>query len=85
MSFQRFVLMAFLLIEASQIHGDQNGNYRHPSSLQLKVRNDIKGRLLSPSEGCGYSKAQNKRIVGGGPAQIGKRKLQLNPFHEKNI
>lgn len=30
-----------------------------------------KGRLLTPEEGCGYSKVQNTRIVGGAPAKNG--------------
>lgn len=38
------------------------------------VRTDIKGRLLTPEEGCGFSKVQHKRIVGGGPAKNGKYK-----------
>lgn len=38
------------------------------------VRTDIKGRLLTPEEGCGYSKVQQKRIVGGGNAKNGKYK-----------
>lgn len=29
------------------------------------------GRLLTPEEGCGYSKVQNTRIVGGAPAKNG--------------
>lgn len=35
------------------------------------VRTDIKGRLLTPEEGCGYSKVSNTRIVGGVPAKVG--------------
>lgn len=35
------------------------------------VRTDIKGRLLTPEEGCGYSKVANTRIVGGAPAKNG--------------
>lgn len=31
-----------------------------------------KGRLLTPREGCGYSKIQNNRIVGGMEAKPGK-------------
>lgn len=30
-----------------------------------------KARLLTPEEGCGYSKVQNTRIVGGTPAKAG--------------
>lgn len=29
------------------------------------VRKDIKGRLLTPEEGCGYSNVANSRIIGG--------------------
>lgn len=36
---------------------------------------DVKGRLLTPEEGCGYSKVQNKRIIGGSPAKIGQSAL----------
>lgn len=32
----------------------------------------IKGRLLTPKEGCGFSKVANTRIVGGQPAKKGK-------------
>lgn len=32
-----------------------------------------KGRLLTPEEGCGYSKVQNKRIIGGSPAKNGEK------------
>lgn len=35
------------------------------------VRTDIKGRLLTPDEGCGYSKVANTRIVGGSNAKVG--------------
>lgn len=35
------------------------------------VRTDIKGRLLAPNEGCGYSKVESSRIVGGVPAKNG--------------
>lgn len=38
---------------------------------QTLVRKDIKGRLLSPEEGCGYSKVSNTRIVGGAPSKVG--------------
>lgn len=39
---------------------------------EVVVRKDIKGRLLTPEEGCGYSKAAAKRIVGGSAAKVGK-------------
>lgn len=32
---------------------------------------DVRGRLLTPAEGCGYSKVQNTRIIGGSPAKVG--------------
>lgn len=34
-----------------------------------------KGRLLTPEEGCGYSKVQNKRIIGGSEAKNGKKAM----------
>lgn len=33
--------------------------------------NDIKGRLLTPEEGCGFTKVKNNRIIGGSVARIG--------------
>lgn len=41
---------------------------------ETRVRTDIKGRLLTPEEGCGYSKVSNTRIVGGAPAKKGQFK-----------
>lgn len=35
------------------------------------VRTDIKGRLLTPEEGCGFSNLANARIVGGSAAVEG--------------
>lgn len=32
---------------------------------------DVKGRLLTPDEGCGVSNAKINRIVGGGDAKNG--------------
>lgn len=32
---------------------------------------NIKGRLLSPQEGCGLSEVRNTKIVGGQNAKIG--------------
>lgn len=31
----------------------------------------IKGRLLTPNEGCGYSKVAISRIVGGSTSKLG--------------
>lgn len=35
---------------------------------------DIKGCLLTPEEGCGFTKVRNTRIVGGSEAPIGKNR-----------
>lgn len=45
--------------------------HRSGQPPQTVVRTDIKGRLLTPEEGCGYSKVSNTRIVGGVPAKVG--------------
>lgn len=42
------------------------------------MRTDIKGRLLTPEEGCGYSKLTNTRIVGGVRAKAGNEKLRCD-------
>lgn len=42
------------------------------SQQETIVRKDIKGRPLTPEEGCGYSKVANNRIVGGAPAKNGE-------------
>lgn len=39
----------------------------HPASSE----SEIAGRLLTPEEGCGYTKVINTRIVGGSDAKIG--------------
>lgn len=45
-----------------------------------------KGRLLTPEEGCGHSKVQNKRIIGGSPAKNCKLMHFLkNSFIKSNI
>lgn len=33
---------------------------------------DIKGRLLTPEEGCGHSEVAQTRIVGGKDAKVGE-------------
>lgn len=35
-----------------------------------------KGRLLTPEEGCGFSKFSDTRIVGGSVAKNGKRSMR---------
>lgn len=42
------------------------------SHSQFTPRTDIKGRLLTPDEGCGFVKVSTTRIVGGGVAKNGK-------------
>lgn len=41
---------------------------------------NVKGRLLTPEEGCGYSRVQNKRIIGGSAAKNGEHKKNLQFF-----
>lgn len=46
---------------------------------------DVKGRLLTPEEGCGYSKVQNKRIIGGSVSKVGKQsRVNLHSIEERN-
>lgn len=42
-----------------------------PKPLPKLPISKIKGRLLTPDEGCGFSKAANTKIVGGQNAKIG--------------
>lgn len=32
---------------------------------------ELEGRLLTPNEGCGYTKVAHKKIIGGSAAQVG--------------
>lgn len=48
-----------------------SGGNAIPKSLTIAIT-EIKGRLLTPEEGCGYSKVANTRIVGGSNAKEGK-------------
>lgn len=34
-------------------------------------KSETTGRLLTPEEGCGFTKVKNNRIVGGSEAKIG--------------
>lgn len=38
----------------------------------MSILSNKKGRLLTPDEGCGYSKVAHKRIVGGTVAKDGE-------------
>lgn len=45
----------------------------HPKNIST-ASNDLassKARLLTPEDGCGYTKKPQNRIVGGGEAKIG--------------
>lgn len=46
-------------------------NFSGDNKPTTTVRTDIKGRILTPEEGCGYTKVQNTRIVGGSSAKNG--------------
>lgn len=43
----------------------------HKFDLNDNFSPDIKGRLLTPKDGCGYTKVAHKRIVGGRTAEAG--------------
>lgn len=62
MNSPRVLLLTLLFAVAAEIDGQFH---------QTVVRTDIKGRLLTPEEGCGYSKVATTRIVGGAPAKNG--------------
>lgn len=49
----------------------------------ISPKSGIKGRLLSPEEGCGFSKVENKRIIGGSPAKNGIRTAYI--YHLFNL
>lgn len=42
-----------------------------PRPLSVLSISKNKGRLLTPEEGCGFSKAANTKIIGGHSAKIG--------------
>lgn len=53
-----------------------NGQYffssaNQPKTIEAPTLLPIKGRLLTPAEGCGFSKVSHKKIVGGAPAKNG--------------
>lgn len=45
----------------------------HQSSPEGNLETDV--HLLTPEEGCGYTKVSNTRIIGGTQAKKGERKL----------
>lgn len=45
-----------------------------PATRSPNPSSDITPRLLTVEEGCGFSNATHKRIVGGDPAKPGKLK-----------
>lgn len=64
-----------------------NGQYffslaKQENSVATPTLLPIKGRLLTPEEGCGLSKVSQKRIVGGGPAKNGKPRRKRNEYFE---
>lgn len=54
------------------INGPEMPPAPKPKPLPALPISKIKGRLLTPEEGCGFSKVANTRIVGGQNAKIGK-------------
>lgn len=65
-----------MIIISSQIRNQLKRKLFHLRlGQQTVVRSDIKGRLLTPEEGCGQSNVPyDIRIVGGSPAINGKAK-----------
>lgn len=53
--------------------------------IPSKGNSKLNGRLLTPEEGCGYSKVMHKRIVGGAPAKNGTLKYRQFIFHASSI
>lgn len=86
MSYTCLLVVAFLLLATTKINGQYisftfcklTSYFRNLVAMKLYFlgtlkfsANSPKGRLLTPEEGCGYSKAQNNRVIGGAPAKIG--------------
>lgn len=79
-----FMFAVLLTTAVTQIFGEiQNIPFfwirNHNYIFFLLIANEItasnpKGRLLTPAEGCGYSRVAQTRIVGGTKAKIGKIK-----------
>lgn len=59
-------LSAIVLIAATKVNG-HGGSFAESS----------KGSLLTPEQGCGYTKVRNTRIVGGAPAKNGKSQVEI--------
>lgn len=72
----RFIIPILLFAGAKQIFGNnfEEINIKNKiKSIFQSGNDDIKGRLLTPEEGCGLTKVKNTRIVGGTEAPIGER------------
>lgn len=80
MRYISFAIVVFLFAGATKIKGHYtswNWNENIWNSwktvfLSFGSGNDIKGRLLTPEEGCGLTKVRNTRIIGGSEAPAGK-------------
>lgn len=74
-----FILVILIFSGAKQIYGNKMSVVNIISvfynilfwSGDTEVK-DIKGRLLTPEEGCGLTKVKATRILGGGDAPVGK-------------
>lgn len=51
-----------------------------PGRTPSASKSAIKGRLLSPEQGCGFTKVRNNRIVAGIRAKPGKCKPNKRPL-----
>lgn len=64
------VAVAVLLLACTATTINSFSLFGGSSSKSVPVAN-VKGRLLTPEEGCGFSKVQQKRIVGGSTSKPG--------------
>lgn len=72
----RFIIVVLLFAGAKQSFGNKlNGVNIIRAPFEGKYffigESNIKGRLLTPKEGCGLAKVKNTRIVGGSEAPVG--------------
>lgn len=61
----RLVIVVLLFVGVTNINGQSK-------SSKASRNSPIKGRLLTPEEGCGLTKVRNNKIVGGSYAKSGK-------------